>query len=525
MKMEWKKIEAGICVLLAIFLLSLTINPIFSFSSSQKENAVKERIEIGDTDVSAEFTRKLEIFTNEEYLFKMNFKNSGENDLRYLSSLKLTGPEEVQISAWRESFVIKPGDDYEYMFILKGLEPGRYTLNLTIEEDFFCSTELIEDVLRLGVLGFLPRVGGIVPLLPGMLPFIVEMILYLLSDLWTPIIERIFLVLGGLDVVIAEIFNALARDWDVLAIAITDLLGEILVDLPRSLVEWVRFTPELVESFEPILLEAPIYMIDHLGHLLLEGYSPMIRYFPLLIDGLLAFFAMLRYFGPFAAAALFELIPGLISESGNMTLFKFLLVGGGFLGLGGGLWLLLAPWGLLTPIYILYHLIYPLLDKIFYVIHKILSPILGTLAKFVSKFSELTLGNLYEWFAPWIIRPVWYIFNPIIRFVIDIICRLLDAFSILFKIWEVPVGWLLSIQTPRIVSYLSKPAAPIFGAASKALWHIGSFFMPQDYGAMKGEAHVSIEVEVRDLTFFERAMMKLEDIWDTTVGTIGEYWG
>jgi hypothetical protein len=338
MKMKWKKIEVGICVLLAIFLLSLTINPIFSssLSSSQKESTVKEWIEIGDTDVSAELTRKLEIFTNEEYLFKMNFKNSGENDLRYLSSLKLTGPEEVQISTWRESFVIKPGDDYEYTFILEGLEPGKYTLDLTIEEDFFTSSELIEDVLRLGVLGFLPRIGGIVPLLPGMLPFAAEMILYLLSDMWTPIIERIFLVVGGLDVVIAEIANSLAREWDVLAIAITDLLGEILVDLPGSLVEWVRYIPELVESLEPVLLEAPIYMIDHLGHLLLEGWLPMIRYLPLLIDGLLATGAMLRYFGPFAAAALFELIPGLISESGNMSLFKFLLVGGGFMGLEEG---------------------------------------------------------------------------------------------------------------------------------------------------------------------------------------------
>lgn len=523
MKMKWKKIEVGVCVLLAIFLVSLTISNIFSSFQEIEEEVIKERI--GETDVYAEFTRNLEIFTDKEHLFKINFENTGEHDLRYLTSLKLTGVDGVQVSSWRDSFVIKADDDYEFTYVLKGLEPGRYTLDLTIEADFFSSSELIEDVMRLGILGFLPKLEELIPILPGMLPFIVEMILYLLSDLWPPVIERGLGLVGDLDVVIAEIAYALAREWDTLAIAITDLLAEIIVDLPESMVEWVKFTPELVKSFEPILLEAPLYMLDNFGDFFFGGYSPIIKLLPLVLDGVLSFCAMLRYFGPFAAAALYGLLPGVINESENMTLFEFVLVGAGFLAGGGLIWLLLTGLGLATPGYMVYRMIYPVLDKMFYAIYVLLSPIIDTLAVLVSGITGATLGNLYGMFAPPIIGLIWSILVPVLGAAFGILGKVLDSLSPLFKIWEIPVEWMVTIQTPGIVSSLSKPLAPLFKEVSDALWRVGAALQPLDYGAMKGEAQFSIEVEVRDLTFIEAAILRLQDIWDTTVGTIGEYWG
>jgi len=198
-----RRVEIALCVILAALLVSLVVYP--SITGSRQEQAAIEEVRIGETDVSAELAKKLEIFTGEDYTYTINFRNSGERDLRYLVGMALKGADEITVRAWRESFVIKAGDSYEYAFILEGLKPGKYELDLTITADFFSSTELIEDVLRLGILGFLPKVEGIVPLLPSFLPFIVEMVFYLLSDLWAPIVERGFLTGGELDVIIKEV--------------------------------------------------------------------------------------------------------------------------------------------------------------------------------------------------------------------------------------------------------------------------------------------------------------------------------
>jgi len=514
-----RRVEIALCVVIAALLVSLVVYP--SITGSRQEQAAIEEVRIGETDVSAELAKKLEIFTGEDYTYTINFRNSGERDLRYLVGMALKGADEITVRAWRESFVIKAGDDYEYAFILEGLKPGKYELDLTITADFFSSTELIEDVLRLGILGFLPKVEGIVPLLPSFLPFIVEMVFYLLSDLWAPIVERGFLTGGELDVIIKEVANALAREWDTIALGITQLLGKVIVDFPEILLEWMRLVPEITSAFEGILLEAPVYMMDHLGSLLLEGYLPMIQHLPTLIDGLLSSASMLRYFGLFATAALWELVPETISQSEALTLSEFLTLVVGWLALGGFAWFALSFLGLLTPVYRLYQPLEPLLKELSDGISRVLSPMVELIAGIISRISESTLGSLYGLCAPLIIKPLFGVATSLAEYGCVGSSNLLEgSCSPLIDVWETLTGSLLSAETPEIVSDLFAATNPIFNMTSDALWHLGSRLMPEEFGALKGEIHIPVEVEVRNKTPFEKVADALRDIWDVISKTI-----
>jgi len=514
-----RRVEIALCVILAALLVSLVVYP--SITGSRQEQAAIEEVRIGETDVSAELAKKLEIFTGEDYTYTINFRNSGERDLRYLVGMALKGADEITVRAWRESFVIKAGDSYEYAFILEGLKPGKYELDLTITADFFSSTELIEDVLRLGILGFLPKVEGIVPLLPSFLPFIVEMVFYLLSDLWAPIVERGFLTGGELDVIIKEVANALAREWDTIALGITQLLGKVIVDFPEILLEWMRLVPEITSAFEGILLEAPVYMMDHLGSLLLEGYLPMIQHLPTLIDGLLSSASMLRYFGLFATAALWELVPETISQSEALTLSEFLTLVVGWLALGGFAWFALSFLGLLTPVYAVYRPLEPLLKRLSDLTYSILSPFVEFLAGLINALFGSPLGDLYALCAPLLIKPLFSLATLLTEYGCADLSNLLEGLcSPLIGGWKALTGSLLSMETPEIVAELFAVTNPLLNMTGDALWHLGAELMPEDFGALKGEIHIQVEVEVRNKTQLERTADALRDIWDVITKTI-----
>jgi len=102
-----RRVEIALCVVIAALLVSLVVYP--SITGSRQEQAAIEEVRIGETDVSAELAKKLEIFTGEDYTYTINFRNSGERDLRYLVGMALKGADEITVRAWRESFVIKAG--------------------------------------------------------------------------------------------------------------------------------------------------------------------------------------------------------------------------------------------------------------------------------------------------------------------------------------------------------------------------------------------------------------------------------
>jgi len=283
----------------------------------------------------------------------------------------------------------------------------------------------------------------------------------------------------------------------------------------------MRLVPEITSAFEGILLEAPVYMMDHLGSLLLEGYLPMIQHLPTLIDGLLSSASMLRYFGLFATAALWELVPETISQSEALTLSEFLTLVVGWLALGGFAWFALSFLGLLTPVYAVYRPLEPLLKRLSDLTYSILSPFVEFLAGLINALFGSPLGDLYALCAPLLIKPLFSLATLLTEYGCADLSNLLEGLcSPLIGGWKALTGSLLSMETPEIVAELFAVTNPLLNMTGDALWHLGAELMPEDFGALKGEIHIQVEVEVRNKTQLERTADALRDIWDVITKTI-----
>lgn len=509
---------------ISLSLVFLMLNP--ALSSMQEESYKSSSIRIGKTDATLNLPEEIQLYTNQEHMLRIMVENSGENNLSYFTSLSLVGPEEIDITSWGKStFSIPPGDSYEFIFLLEGLEPGEYELTLTAEEDFYAAITLIEDVLRLGILGFLPNLRMVFPYLMGLLPFGAEMFLYLIiSDMWAPLIDRLLSIGEELPTVINSITYALLRELDTLLIPISSLLVGIVEDLPSTARAWIDSLPESIALLEPVLVDGLSYSIAHAGSFLAEGYSPMIERLPEVIDGLLETGASLRFWGPNTAAISLENLLK-IWEMEDVSLAEHLLAGIVCLLLAG-LYSLLTPWGLIfTPLYILYHEIFLTpLKFLFSLMYNLVSPILHMVAEIINGALHPVAG-MHKWIAGEVL--------PLIFLCLVMAAKVIawaTAAPVETLLYPVMKGFsnVLEMDASGLNSFCSDIAAPPLEGLISFLWKMGATFTPVPVEAERGKEIITIKVYVRDMSPLESAWLRLTDIWETTVGTIkglrtGEY--
>lgn len=515
--MRRKKVVGAITVFLIMALVFVAIDPPLLSSSGVIEVKTLEH-RIGDTDITIEFDKQIEMFTGKEKFFKIKVNNSGSNDLMYYSSLELIGSEDINVTSWGKStFSIPPGDDYEFVFLLEGLKPGTYELTLSVKEDFYASITLIEDVFRLGILGFIPSLEGLMPDMLGMSPFLTEMILYLvISDMWTPLIDRGLALVADLPTIATSITYSLMRELDDILLPVSELLDATAKGLPSILGLWMKNLPETVGHFGKILVDAPSYSITHLSYFLTEGYPPMIKELPQTVDGILELLAYLRFWGPNTAAITLDNLREIWAME-NVSLSTHLTADVMCLGIAA-IYLLGTPIGLVaTPIYEKYHEDFlPVFENLSSSAYDIASPIIYRMSNTLNKFTP-PLGDAYK-SATKAVFPVLFpsFIEPLIGALIAPLA--VPTEEILEKVW----GGFSSIETsPNKLNTLSNEIlAPRLETLSDWLWQKGAEYKPVPFEAERGEASFTIKVEVRDMGVVESVVLTLKGIWDTTLGTL-----
>jgi hypothetical protein len=513
-----------IALLLIGSLVVVTVNPILSSSPFEEEQKFEQKI--GDTDIIIRFDKQLELFTNKEKFFRIRVNNTGENDFRYYTELKLVGPEGVKITSWgKSSFSISPEDYYEFIFLLEGLKPGTYELKLSVKEDFYASITLIEDVFRLGLLGLLPSLRGLMPDLIGMLPFFGEMIPYLVvSDMWSPLLDRLLILLTDSPTIISSITYSLMRELGGILLPLSGLLSGTTKDLPSTVGEWIRSLPETIGYFEEVLINGPSYSLTHLSSSLTEGWPVIIEKLPKTLDGILELLANFRFWGPNTAAIALDNLREIWAME-NVSLATHLTADAVCLGLAA-VYVLGTPIGLLTtPLYELYHnKVYPSFERLCSSAYKIVSPILKRIDH--SLFSVTSsLGKAYGWVAEAFLPPLFsFILVPSTEAIIKPLAYPLEEF--LKERWESTSQFKTS--PAKLARVSNEILAPRLTNLSNWLWEKGAEYKPVPLEAERGEITFSVEVRVKDMSIFESVGIRLKDIWDTTVGTIhglatGEY--
>jgi hypothetical protein len=523
--MRRKKIVGSIALFLIMALAFVVIGPPFLSSSGATEiKALNQRIE--DTDITIYFSKQIELFTNKEEFFKIKVNNSGNNNLMYYTSLELIGPKDIDVTSWGKStFSIQPGDDYEFVFLLEGLKPGTYELELSVKEDFYASITLIEDVFRLGLLGFLPSLEGLMPDLIGMLPFLGEMLPYLvISDMWTPLIDRGLTLAADLPTITTSITYSLMRELDSILLPTSDLLSGIAKDLPFILGVWIESLPETVGYFEEVLIDAPSYSLTHLSSFLTEGWPVIIEKLPKTLDGILELLAYMRFWGPNTAAIILDNLREIWAME-NVSLATHLTADAVCLGLAT-IYMLGTPIGLVaTPLYELYHnRVYPSFERLCSSVYRIASPIFKRIGRSLSRIT-IPLGKTYGWVAEAFVPPLFSsILVPSIEAIIFPLAYPLE--ELMGETWEGISQ--LKTSPAKLARVSNEILSPRLANLSDWLWEKGAEYKPVPLEAERGEATFSIEVRVKDMGIFEGVKLMLEDIWETTVGTIrglatGEY--
>jgi hypothetical protein len=514
-----------IALLLIGSLVVVTVNPILSSSPFEEEQKFEQKI--GDTDIIIRFDKQLELFTNKEKFFRIRVNNTGENDFRYYTELKLVGPEGVKITSWgKTSFSISPEDYYEFIFLLEGLKPGTYELKLSVKEDFYASITLIEDVLRLGILGLLPSLRGLMPDVPGMLlPFGTEMFLYLIiSDMWAPFLDRGLTLLAGLPTIATSITYSLMRELSGILLPASDLLSGTIKDLPSTVGEWIRSLPETIGYFEEVLINGPSYSLTHLSSSLTEGWPVIIEKLPKTLDGILELLAYMRFWGPNTAAIILDNLREIWAME-NVSLATHLTADAVCLGLAT-IYMLGTPIGLVaTPLYELYHnRVYPSFERLCSSVYRIASPIFKRIGRSLSRIT-IPLGKTYGWVAEAFVPPLFSsILVPSIEAIIFPLAYPLE--ELMGETWEGISQ--LKTSPAKLARVSNEILSPRLANLSDWLWEKGAEYKPVPLEAERGEATFSIEVRVKDMGIFEGVKLMLEDIWETTVGTIrglatGEY--
>jgi hypothetical protein len=512
----------AVCISVSLFVLM--INP--TLFSMQEESYEISSVQIGETDITLDFYEEIRLYTNKDYRMRIRVENSGENDLSYFTSLNLVGPEEIKISSWGKStFSIPPGDSYEFIFMLEGLEPGEYELTLTAEEDFYAAITLIEDVLRLGILGFLPNLRMISPYLLGMLPFGAEMFFYLvLSDMLPPVIGRTLSVVEESPTVINSITYAIMRELDDLLIPLSYLLEGIAEDIPSTIGAWISSLPESIALLEKVLIDGFSYSIAHASSLATEGNLPLIEKFPEAVDGLLESLASCRFWGPNTAAISLENLLKIWNME-NVTFAQHFLSDAVCLGLAGVYFFVLTPVGLAaTPIYETYHEnLLPKLKNLSSSMYNISSPVLHRAERNMNKMLQpkaRLLRSLAEKFLP------------------QIFPYLVNAAEVVAWATAVPVETFVNgavegfsrgeVSVSRLNSFCNNEVAPHLEKIIPFLWEKGAEYTPVPAEVERGKETITIKVRVRDMSPIESVQLRLADIWKTTLGTIkglrtGEY--
>jgi hypothetical protein len=521
-----KKIVGSITLFLIIALTSVAVGHPLLYSSEVA--GVKAPIQkIGDTDITLGFDKQIELFTNKEKFFRIKVENTGENDLMYYTSLDLIGPEGINVTSWgKSSFSISPGNDYEFVFLLEGLEPGSYELKLSVEEDFYASITLIEDLFRLGILGFIPSLEGLMPDMLGMSPFLVEMFLYLgISDMWTPFIDRFLTLLADSPTIATSITYSIMRELDDILLPTSKLLSGVAKDLPSILGAWIRSLPETVDYLGESLIDAPSYSLTHLSDFFTEGYLPMIEKLPKTLDGLLELLADCRFWGPNTAAIALDNLREIWAME-NVSLATHITSDAVCLGIAGLYLFALTPAGLLaTPLYESYHNdVYPVLERLVSSLYEVASPVIVRMNKALSRVT-VPLGGSYKVLARGVLPPL---FSFVVVPLVDAISSpLADPLEEILK-----GAWAglsqMNVGPGKLSEVSNEMLAPRFASLSEWLWEKGAESKPVPLSAERGEATFSIEVEVKDMGVVESVGVRLKDIWDTTIGTIhglatGEY--
>jgi hypothetical protein len=523
--MRRKKIVGSITLFLIMALALVAIGPPFLSSSEVTEIKTFEQ-RIGETDITIGFNKQIELFTNKEEFFKIKVNNSGDNNLMYYTSLELIGPKDIDVTSWGKStFSIQPGDDYEFVFLLEGLKPGTYELELSVKEDFYASITLIEDVFRLGLLGFLPSLEGLMPDLIGMLPFIGEMLPYLVfSDMGPPFLDRFLTLVADSPTIATSITYSLMRELDDILLPLSELLSGIAKDLPSILGAWMSSLPETVGYLEEVLIAGPSYSLTHMPSFLTEGWPIIIKKLPKTVDGLLELIAYMRFWGPNTAAIALDNLREVWSME-NVSLATHLTADALCLGLAA-LYLLGTPIGLLAaPIYETYHNNFlPVFEKLSSSVYNVASPIINRMSDILYGFTG-PIGGAYKELAEGFFPPLFsFIIVPCIDAIISPLSYPLEEF--LNERWA---GISRFRTSPEKLARVSNEIlAPQFDKLSDWLWRKGAEHKPVPFSAERGEASFIIKVEVRDMNVIESLGMSLKDIWDTTLGTIhglatGEY--